>query len=343
MHTYTLYDSAFTHKNPNMSPVNHLRCDLTLCKESKELLTDTTIVQNIDKFPTKLHCVLTEMPEISFNSEWDKGATTHLFVPITNFLKDHALGKAIELMAYDNFIPIVQTNEYSQQVMKESHTASLKLKFTIYTDTYNKRYNFTSSPYETWLKMLYFSTAPLYRATYNNIFNNVQAALTNTVEHLDDVVDLASTVKDGAAVMWNQLPFVEKDPNEAAKLYNVAAKIKELSTMITEYISKSQIIGQICWDVAIPNYLHATNNTYSPILWNVETFNVKFSEKFTRGLLGKSAESFRPRPLYADFEVTLTTNQKMTRDQYIKMLFGNMYDKLVYKKELPENQAKAAD
>lgn len=343
MHTFTFYDSAYTHKNPNLSPVHHLRCDLKMCKESENLLTESNVVQDITKFPTSLHCVLTDIPEISFSSRWDKGATTHMFEPITNFIKDSPIGKAVQLFAYDNYIPMVPTNEYSQQVMKEGSRIQLRLKFTIYTDTYNKRYNFSSTPYETWLRMLYFSTAPIYRATYANLYNNLRAAVKNVADQSEAIIKLGNTLKDSGAVLMNSLPFVEKDPNEAAKINNIIANMEELSQMLMKYLTKADMIGHVCWDVSIPNYIYSTNNTSSPVLWNIKNFNVKFSDKFTRGTLNtKDAKVFRPRPLFADFEVTLESNQIMTRDQYIKLLFGNIYNNLLSKKAREKEQKDAS-
>jgi hypothetical protein len=328
MHTYTLYNSAFTNNNPNLSPVHHLRCDLKMCKQSIDMLKTNGVIDNIEKFPTELHCVLTEIPEIAFSSKWEQGGSASaVFTPITKMLKDGALGQTIQLLAGKNNIPLVETNEFSQRVMTDNTSrVSLKLKFTIYTDTYNKRYNFTSSPYEKWLRMLYFSTAPIYKATYANLFKVITAMAENVGKNAHRVSQVFETITEGGAALVNSLPIVEKTEtalDNHAKLYK---NIEELSRLITQYFLQSNKIGHVCWDVIIPQYLHATDDTSSPILWNVENFNVKFSDKFTRGLVSKEADVtqiYRPRPLYANFEVTLTSNQVMTRDQYIRMLFGN--------------------
>ena len=329
MHTYTLYNSAFTNKNPNLSPVHHLRCDLKMCKQSIDMLKTNGVIDDIKKFPTELHCVLTEIPEIAFSSKWEQGGNASaVFTPITKMLKDGALGQTIQLLAGHNNIPLVETNEFSQRVMKENTSrASLKLKFTIYTDTYNKRYNFTSSPYETWLRMLYFSTAPIYKATYANLFKVLTTMAENVGKNAHRISQAFETIAQGGAALVNSLPIVEKTEiaqDNHAKLYQ---NIEELSRLITEYMLKSYKIGHVCWDVIIPQYLHATNDTPSPILWNVENFNVEFSDKFTRGLVSKKVDVtqiYRPRPLYANFDVTLTSNQIITRDQYIRMLFGDI-------------------
>lgn len=333
MHTYTLYDSAYTHKNPNLSPVHHLRCDLNMHEMSIQMLKDNKVIGNIDKFPTKLHCVLTEIPEISFDSTWGTGNTATAFIPITNFL-DGPIGNAIQVVAGKNNIPLVPTNEYSQQVLKQTTRPVLNLKFTVYTDTYNKRYNFTSSPYETWVKMLYFSTAPIYKASFANVFNMIKSAANGIADNSENISKLFETIKDGGAALMNSLPVFETDSKESAKnLTQVAANIDELQRVIMQYLTDANRIGHVCWDVVIPQYLHTTDKTTAPVLWNVLNFNVTFSDKFTRGLVtDKSIHEYRPRPLYANFNVVLQANQEMTRDQYIKLLFGNVYDELLSKK-----------
>lgn len=326
MHTYTLYNSAFTNKNPNLSPVHHLRCDLKMCDRSVDMLTKNKVVADIKKFPTELHCVLTEIPEISFNSFWDKGGSaTTVFTPITSFLNNGTLGKAMQLFAGHNNIPLVETNEFSQRVMKKTERATLKLKFTIYTDTYNKRYNFTSTPYETWLRMLYFSTAPIYKATYANLFKMFTTMAANIKDNADVIDKGVNLLTEGGAAFINILPFTEKDADQQSSA-NLTNTISELSTLITQFLVEANKIGHVCWDIVIPGYLHATDKTSSPILWNVENFNVKFSDKFTRGLVTKKnvTEIYRPRPLYAEFDVTLKSNQVMTREQYIRLLFGDI-------------------
>ena len=290
------------------------------------MLTNNNIVSDIKKFPTELHCVLTEIPEISFGSNWDKGGSAAaVFTPITKFLNEGTLGRNLQLLAGTNNIPLVETNEFSQKVMKETNRASLKLKFTIYTDTYNKRYNFTSSPYETWLRMLYFSTTPIFKASYTNLFNMIKTIASNISAHSGDLSKVYETITECAAVIGNNLPFVEKNKETQQNYAKLAQNIDDLTTMITEYLAESNRIGHVCWDVVIPQYLHETSKTSSPVLWNITDFNVQFSDKFTRGLVTKEdvVNNYRPRPLYANFNVTLTTNQVMTRDQYIGMLFGD--------------------
>lgn len=332
MHTVTFYDSSFMHKNPNLSPVHHMRCDLSLCSESQHLLTTQKLVNDIKKFPTKLHCVLLEMPGISFVSNWGTGTTTKMFEPISNLMNNTVIGKAVQLAANDSFVPLVATNEFSQQVLKTVTRPKLNLKFNVYTDTYNKRYNFTSSPYETWLKMLYFSTAPLFRATYSNILQNAKVAINTLNNMIDDgsLDKVTNTVSNAAALASEYLPFTEKDGDTASKAKALIENLQELAKYVTEYIQKSNIIGQLCWDVAIPRYLCPTNKSSTPILWVVESFTAELSEKFTRGILNsKDPTTYRPRPLYMTFNVTLEANQVMTREQYIRMLCGNAYENAI--------------
>ena len=291
------------------------------------MLTNNGVVDDINKFPTELHCVLTDIPEISFTSQWDKGGSaTAVFTPITKFLNEGTLGNTLQVLAGENNIPLVETNEFSQKVMKSVDQASLKLKFTIYTDTYNKRYNFTSSPYETWLRMMYFSTAPIYKATYANLFKMLTAVADNVRNHSEDITKGYEAVLEGGSALVNSLPFVEKSPESAQNWAKLEKNAAELATLVTKYLVRANKIGHVCWDVVIPGYLHATDETTSPILWNVKDFNVSFSDKFTRGIVTTNnvAEIYRPRPLYADFNVTLITNQQMTREQYIRMLFGDI-------------------
>lgn len=332
MHTVTFYDSSFVHSNPNLSPVHHMRCDLTLSDNSKQLLTTHKLVADMNKFPTKLHCVLTEMPSISFQSKWDTGTTSKMFEPISNLLQNNVIGKAIQLAANESFVPLVSTNEFSQQVLKSMTRPTLKLKFNVYTDTYNKRYNFTSSPYETWLKMLYFSTAPIFRATYSNALQDAKAAITKLNNMIDDgslskVTDVAS---NAAALAAEYIPFTEKDGNTAAKATALIDSLRSISESLTKYLRKSDIIGQMSWDVTIPRYLCPTNKSSTPILWTVDSFTAELSEKFTRGILNSNdPTTYRPRPLYMTFNVTLVANQIMTREQYIRMLCGNEYENLI--------------
>lgn len=329
MHTVTFYDSSFMHKNPNLSPVHHMRCDLSLCKESQDLLVTQKLVNDIKKFPTKLHCVLIEMPGISFQSQWGTGTTTKMFEPISNLMNNTIIGKAVQLAANESFVPLVATNEFSQQVLKAVTRPTLNLKFNVYTDTYNKRYNFTSSPYETWLKMLYFSTAPLFRATYSNALQNAKVAI-NTLNNMIDNGSLEQAmevISNGAALAAEVVPFTEKDGDAANKAKKLIENLEEIAAKITEYIQKSNIIGQLCWDITIPRYLCYTNKSSTPILWVVKSFTAELSEKFTRGILNsKDPNTYRPRPLYMTFNVTLEANQVMTREQYIRMLCGNAYE-----------------
>lgn len=327
MHTYTLYNSAYTNKNPDLSPVHHLRCDLKMCSRSIEMLTKNNVVADIKKFPTELHCVLTEIPEITFNSTWGEGSSANtVFAPITSMLNNSGVGRIMQLLAGHNNIPLVETNEFSQRVMKEAQRASLKLKFTIYTDTYNNRYNFTSSPYETWLRMLYFSTAPIYKATYMNLFKMITTMAANIRDNAGVISLGADLVTESGAALVNSLPIIDKT-QDGDKTANLSNSVRELAKLITEFLVEANKIGHVCWDIVIPGYLHATDNTTSPILWNIKTFNVSFSDKFTRGLVSKKidvTQIYRPRPLYANFDVTLESNQIMTREQYIKLLFGDM-------------------
>lgn len=339
MHTVTLYDSAFLHKNRNLSPVHHLQCDLTLHKMSRQMLKTNGLIKNEKKFPYKLHCVLNELPSISFNSEWATGGGTKMFDPlgITNEKEEvGTITKVMQVVSQGNFIPIVQTNEFTQHAMTTGHTVSLNLKFNVYTDTYNNRYNFESTPYETWLKMLYFSTAPLLRSTYKNYFTQIKTAIDSAkqVDAEKAMNLLTSTLKDLACVVHDNLPFTEKCDDYGQKSKELVDNIEEIVSKITEYIKDANTIGQLCWDVTIPKYVCSTIDTDCPILWNVRSFSVEPSVKFTRGVryddkdeVIADAKLYRPRPLYLTFNVTLETNQVVTRDQYLRLLCGNTYEK----------------
>lgn len=309
-----------------------MRCDLELSDNAKNLLKVNNLVADINKFPTKLHCVLTEMPGINFSSNWQNGSTTKMFEPISNLMHNSVIGKAVQIAANDGFVPIVETNEFSQKVLKTMDRPALNLKFNVYTDTYNKRYNFTSSPYETWLKMLYFSTAPIFRATYSNIIQNAKTAINALNNMIDDgsASKVIDTMSSAAALASEYIPFTEKDGNTAAKAKALIDNLKDLSESLTRYIQKSDIIGQLTWDVTIPRYLCPTNKTSTPILWTVDSFTAELSEKFTRGILNANdPNTYRPRPLYMTFNVVLRANQIMTREQYIRMLCGNAYENTI--------------
>lgn len=337
MHTVTLYDSAFLHKNRNLSPVHHLQCDLTLHDISMQMLKTNGLIENEKKFPYKLHCVLSELPSISFGSRWDVGAGTKMFDPLgmTNTKETGTITKIMQVVSQGNFIPIVQTNEFTQQVMQAGNRMSLNLKFNVYTDTYNNRYNFESTPYETWLKMLYFSTAPLLRSTYKNYFTQLLTTI-NSAKDKDvegTINTLYTTVKDGLSVLVDNLPFTEKSPDYGQKAKELVDNIEKLTDMVTQYVKDANTIGQLCWDVTIPKYICSTLKTDCPVLWNVKSFSVEPSVKFTRGMryntedkMKSDVSLYRPRPLYMTFNVTLETNQVVTRDQYLKLLCGNTYD-----------------
>lgn len=336
MHTVTLYDSAFLHKHKNLSPVHHLQCDLTLHDISRQMLMTNNLIESEKKFPYKLHCVLTELPSISFNSEWRVGAGTKMFDPlnITNSRETGTLTKIMQVVSQGNFIPIVQTNEFTQEVMQESDRISLNLKFNVYTDTYNNRYNFKSTPYETWLKMLYFSTAPLLRSNYKNYFTQLKTTL-SSIKDIDingATETLSNTTNDLLCVLHNNLPFTEKCADYGEKSQELIENIEKIANTITQYIKDANTIGQLCWDVTIPKYICSTIKTDCPVYWNIKSFSVEPSAKFTRGVRYNAEDKiianvnvYRPRPLYLTFNVTLKTNQKMTREQYLRILCGNTY------------------
>lgn len=338
MHTVTLYDSAFLHKNRNLSPVHHLQCDLTLHDVSRQMLKTNGLIENEKKFPYKLHCVLSELPTISFNSNWDTGGGTKMFDPLgmTNEKETGTITKIMQVVSQGNFIPIVQTNEFTQHVMQTGSTMSMNLKFNVYTDTYNNRYNFESTPYETWLKMLYFSTAPLLRSTYKNYFTQLLTTI-NSAKDADiegTLNTLLTTLKDLTCVVHDNLPFTEKCPDYGQKAQALVENIEKLVGAFNEYVKNANTIGQLCWDVAIPKYICSTLKTDCPVLWNIRNFSVEPSVKFTRGVRYNTEDKmisdvsvYRPRPLYMTFNVTLETNQVVTRDQYLKLLCGNTYDK----------------
>lgn len=339
MHTVTLYDSAFLHKNRNLSPVHHLQCDLTLHDVSKQLLKTNGLLENEKKFPYKLRCVLSELPSISFNSDWNTGGGTSMFDPLgianTNEKEVGTMTKIMRAVSQGNFIPIVQTNEFTQHAMTEGHRISLNLKFNVYTDTYNNRYNFESTPYETWMKMLYFSTAPLLRSTYKNYFTQLKTSI-DSIRQMDasKAMDtLLTTLKDLNCVIHDNLPFTEKCSDYGQKSRELVDNIEKITDVITQYVKDANTIGQLCWDVTIPKYICSTLKTNCPVLWNVTNFSIEPSVKFTRGALYNAkdemiadARVYRPRPLYMSFNVTLTTNQIVTRDQYLKLLCGTTYD-----------------
>lgn len=339
MHTVTLYDSAFLHKNRNLSPVHHLQCDLTLHDISRQLLKTNGLIENEKKFPYKLHCVLNELPSISFDSHWDTGGGTKMFDPlkITDEKESGIITKIMQVVSQGNFIPIVQTNEFTQHAMTEGSRISLNLKFNVYTDTYNNRYNFESTPYETWLKMLYFSTAPLLRSTYKNYFTQLKTAIDSArqIDASKAMDTLLTTLKDLGCVVHDNLPFTEKCPDYGQKAQELVDNIEKITDKITQYVKDANTIGQLCWDVTIPKYICSTLKTDCPVLWNVKNFSVEPSVKFTRGVrynvedkMIADASVYRPRPLYLTFNVTLETNQVVTRDQYLKLLCGNTYDKI---------------
>lgn len=337
MHTVTLYDSAFLHKNRNLSPVHHLQCDLTLHDMSRQLLKTNGLIENEKKFPYKLHCVLSELPSISFDSTWKTGAGTKMFDPLSITEKESGtITKIMQVVSQGNFIPIVQTNEFTQHAMTDGSRISLNLKFNVYTDTYNNRYNFESTSYETWLKMLYFSTAPLLRSTYKNYFTQLKTAIDSARQmNVNGAMDtLLTTLKDFGCVVHDNLPFTEKCPDYGQKAHDLVENIKKMTDTVTQYIKDANTIGQLCWDVTIPKYICSTLKTDCPILWNVKSFSAEPSVKFTRGVRYNvedkaisDAHLYRPRPLYLTFNVTLETNQIVTRDQYLKLLCGNTYDK----------------
>lgn len=182
--------------------------------------------------------------------------------------------------------------------------------------------------------MLYFSTAPLLRSTYSNYLKQLQTAISsiNTDELGAMIDDLGKAGYSGAMTVKNLLPFTDVSSDSKERSREFIDKIESLSKKITEYLANSEVIGQLCWDVQIPKYICSTINTNSPVYWNVQNFSIEPSVKFTRGIRYNNenkpvndAKVYRPRPLYMAFNVTLTTNQVITRDQYLRLLCGNTY------------------
>lgn len=204
MNTVTIYDSMYANTSSIsvvQKPIHHLQCNLTLHNDSYELLKAANVfIPKKKPFPGVV-CVLDEMPTVNFKSRWDEGVTTTTFGMLDHIL-DSQLGKYIKMFAGKNFISMPHTNEFSQHIMKDSEIMSINLKFRIYADTYNQRYRFMTSTYETWLKYLYLATSPLIPMTFRNYAHNAAEAANNLVDTGADIwPKLKSMFSDARSVI----------------------------------------------------------------------------------------------------------------------------------------------
>ena len=126
---------------------------------------------------------------------------------------------------------------------------------------------------------------------------------------------------------------------------NLLMNLKDVVSQITELIKNSTTFGHVTFDLEIPGYLHPTKNSQNKVYWVITDFSAAPCPQFLRGVYGETSESdktalsntitdealresymssaqFRPKPLWFDFNVTLETNQVMSREQYIALLLG---------------------
>ena len=74
-------------------------------------------------FPNKLHCVLSDLPSIGFDSTWRTGAGVKMFDPLgITSNKTGEFTKVLQVVSKGNFVPIVQTNEFTQMAMTDRNT-----------------------------------------------------------------------------------------------------------------------------------------------------------------------------------------------------------------------------
>ncbi len=319
MQTVTFYDSMYDGKT-SLKPITHLQCKLRLHSESEQLLRTRGLLSKEFKM-TPLVCVLTELPQIAFSPQWGPGTTGLVMNPITSIFNENKIGDAIQMFSNERFISIPITNEYSQHVMKESNYITLQLKFRIYADSYNQRYRFMTSTYETWLKYLYFSTSPLIPSTYANYVSNINSAAPEAIEKAATIL---TNIKEGASAGMDILGGIMDADKAKAKDGAIAfnESLKAISDEVIEAVSKQNVFGHVTYDLEIPRFIHSTKNAETnKVYWIITNFSATPSAQFLRGLYStKSMTPARPKPLFFDFAVTIQTNQKMSREQLINML-----------------------
>lgn len=102
--------------------------------------------------------------------------------------------------------------------------------------------------------------------------------------------------------------------------YNeLTTNIKEIADKMSDIVTNNTAFGHIVFDIEIPKFIQSTKNSENKVYWYISTFTATPSPQFVRGLYGKNANSFRPKPLWYDFNVTLNTAQDLTREQMIQL------------------------
>lgn len=340
-----LYDSVYNgdRKNELLKPIHHLQCKIDMCESSKYLYTRAFSAKA--SHPSSLVCVLDEMPELKLSYSWKEGINTCAAGPLDNVLK-YSIGTYLSMFAGKDYIAMPHTNEFSQFQLSEGSVIGMQLKFRVYADTFNQRYRFMTSTYESWLRFLSLAVMPLMPFSYKNMATNVDVAGENTIDtganvigagvdavkHLGGMISaLASKTSSGGM----------KGEDAKAVLDDVKTITEQISTLLTQSTS----FGHLVYKLEIPGYIRPSNS----VPWIIKNFNAKPCAEFLRGTwpgqksTGNTTNAdFRPKPLYIDFTVDVETNQIVTREQLFSILATLDVKAIQAKAESDRNAEKSA-
>lgn len=224
------------------------------------------------------------------------------------------VGTLLKTLSSSSYINMPKTNVFSQVEMNDNNCIiKLPVKFRVYADTYNQRYRFMTSTYEAWLHFLTLATTPLVPFSYRNAWNTVMPGVGNGAELMNDGFN---AVKDGIAAAGVALGVVKANGNDAEALRKFVTEIRALSDKLSALLSSAATFGHLVYKLEIPGFIIP----HEDIPWVIESFTAKPSAEFLRGTYPNSNKAIiRPKPMYIDFEVNLSTNQVLTRDRALKM------------------------
>lgn len=318
-----LYDSVYNgdKKNELLKPIHHLQCKIDMSESSRYLYTRA--FSSKASHPSSLVCVLDEMPEIKLSYTWKEGINTCAAGPLDNVLKT-SIGTYLSMFAGKDYIAMPHTNEFSQFQLAEGSVIGMQLKFRVYADTFNQRYRFMTSTYESWLRFLSLAVMPLMPFSYYNMTTNVDVAGKNTIKAGANVIGAGVDVAKHLGGMVSALASKTSSGGmngEDAKA--ILSDIKIITEQISALLEQSTSFGHLVYKLEIPGYIRPAKN----VPWIIKSFSAKPCAEFLRGTwpgqksTGNSTNAdFRPKPLYIDFTVDVETNQIVTREQLFSLL-----------------------
>jgi len=329
----TIYDSVFnngTSSTAKLKPTHHLQCKIDMCDLSKKLYYRAFGAEA--KLTSSLVCVLDEIPEMKLSYTWDKGIQTVAAGPI-DIVMSSQIGSFLQIFAGSDYISMPKTNEFSQHQMKEGSYIGMQLKFRVYADTFNQRYRFMTSTYESWLRFLSMAVMPLMPFTYGNMTKNVVQAGDKVVDTGAEVVAAGVDAAKHAAGTLKAAVGASSNGSDASALL---ADIEKITASISNLLANSTTFGHLVYNLEIPGYIRPTDS----VPWIIKNFSAQPCAEFLRGTWGAKAseDDFRPKPLFIDFTVDVETNQIVTRNQLFSLL-APLNFKQVAQNQGPSNSA----